>query len=182
MPTPAQLTSLDNAFASLFSNNGLSVVAAIRYLGVKVSPQNADGLYGGDANAVEKIRAAPLVGPGVGGLPQATIVASLKTATPRGLANEGRMYLPSSSRMPEVNGRLPSSTAEVIANLVATFISSVNAVGLGDVTVFSKTREGAARKVTGVRLGRVVDTQRRRRNQITELYVDATTAVTPGPS
>jgi hypothetical protein len=183
MPSAAQLTSLDNAFATLFSGTSLSVLSAVRYLGLKVSPQNVEGQYGGDSvNAVEKLRTTPLVGAGAAGLPQATIVASLKTAMPRGLANEGRMYLPASARMPDATGRLPVQTAEQIASAVATFVSSVNAVGLGNVTVFSKTREGAARAVTGVRLGRVVDTQRRRRNQIAELYVDATTAVAPGPS
>lgn len=177
MPTDAQMTSLDSAFAVLIATSALATSNAVRYLGVKVSPQDADGLYGA-GTAKEKIRSTVQVGNSANtGLPQSTVVATLTTATPRGPANEGRMYLPATSNTAGVDGRMLSATAVSINSAVVTFINSVNAIGIGQVSVFSKgtplSPGGAKRPVTGVRTGRVIDTQRRRRNRITELYVSA---------
>jgi hypothetical protein len=182
MPSAAQLDSLDAAFAALFSNPNIVTTRAVRYLGVKVAPQDVNGLYGASGVAKEKLRATPLATTNAGGLPQATMVATLTTATPRGLANEGRMYLPATTLVPADDGRIVAGIAESYRDAVVTFINAVDAVGLGPVSVFSKgtpkTPGGAVRDVTGVRLGRVVDTQRRRRNRIPEMYVSAAT----GPS
>lgn len=175
MPTDAQMTSLENAFVALFGNSALVTSQHVRYLGCKVAPQDVSGLYGADGNAKEKLRTTPLAGTGTGGLPQATVVATLTTASPRGLANEGRMYLPSTGMLPIADGRVMATTATGVATAVVTFLNAVDAIGIGNVAVFSKTREGAARDVTGVRVGRVIDTQRRRRNHIPELYVTAAT-------
>ena len=175
-PSPAQLDSLDAAFAALFSSGALETSGAVRYLGVKSAPQDVAGLYPANASALIKLRAQPLVGGSQGmGLPQATIVATLTTATPRGLANEGRMYLPATAHTPTIEGRISSAQATAVASAVVTFVNAVDAVGIGTVSVFSKVLAGAVRDVTGVRIGRVIDTQRRRRNRIPELYVRAST-------
>ena len=181
MPTDAQMTSLDSAFSALFADAALSTSGAVRYLGCKVAPQDVNGLYGNTGVAKEKIRATPQALPTTAtGLPQATVVATLTTATPRGRANEGRMYLPATWKVASADGRISSGDATAIATAVVTFINAVDAVGLGAVSVFSKgnllTPAGAVRDVKGVRIGRVIDTQRRRRNRIAEMYVLAATA------
>jgi hypothetical protein len=185
MPTPAQMTSYDTAFAALFSSSALQTAAQVRYLGVKASPQNVDGKYGAEGLSVERLRPTPLDGGTGGALPQATIAATLTTITPRGAANEGRMYLPATAMKPAGDGRITVAEALAIANAVATFLSAVNNAGAGRATVFSKGTPtapgGAARQILAVRVGRVIDTQRRRRNQIAELYVANATQVAPGP-
>ncbi len=174
-PTAAQLEALDNAFAPLMNSLNIFVTNSVRYLGVKVAPQDVNGLYGVDGQARERLRETPIIGGGQGGLPQATIVATLTTATPRGLANEGRMYLPATGRTAGADGRIAEGMANGIRQDIITFIAAVEAVGIGTVSIFSKGTPtqpgGAVRDVTGVRIGRVIDTQRRRRNSIAELYV-----------
>lgn len=171
LPTPSQLEALDTAFAILFSGPGVAPANGVRYLGVKVAPQDVNGKYGAEGQAVEYIRPAPLTANFGTGLPQATMVATLTTATPRGLANEGRMYLPATVHRAAPDGRVVEGVATDLLSAMQNFLPAVDAVGIGQVTVFSATRAGAARDVTGVRIGRVVDTQRRRRNRIAELYV-----------
>lgn len=177
MPSDAQMQALDAAFGALFTNPNLAITSSVRYLGLKVAPQDVNGRYPADAQSKEFLRATPLQTNGAGGLPQATLAATLTTATPRGLANEGRMYLPATVIQPAADGRVSTGIAEDYMEAVITFINAVNDVGVGLVTVFSagtpKTPVGAKREVTGVRVGRVVDTQRRRRNSIAELYVSA---------
>jgi hypothetical protein len=178
-PTLAQLQALDDAFSTHIMSSGfMSISTPVRYVGLKVAPQDVNGLYG-DGQAKEFLRPSVQTGvPGIG-LPQATVVATLTTDTPRGLANEGRMYLPSTSNLPASDGRLSGQTVVGIRDAVIAFINAVDAVGIGSVSVFSKGTpmlpNGVARDVTGVRIGRVVDTQRRRRNSIPELYIAGVT-------
>lgn len=170
LPTTAQMDALDTAFQTLFSSSAAKTSYGARYWGVKVAPQNSEGLYGETGQAVEKIRPAVHFTANSGGLPQATLAVTLTTGTLRGLANEGRMYLPATSHLPSDDGRITLAQADALRSVVVDFIVAVNAVGLGPVTVFSKVGTGAKRAVNGVRVGRVIDTQRRRRNQISEEY------------
>lgn len=178
MPDATQMTALDTAFNALYVNTALGTSGGTRYLGLKVAPQTEDGLYGDGVNSLEKIRVTPTAGPGLVGVPQNTIAATLTTALSRGLANEGRMYLPCTNHKAAVDGRITIVQAEAIRAAMITFLDAVNDVGIGRITVYSRGRKeggtygpGAAHAVTGVRIGRVIDTQRRRRNHLAEEYV-----------
>ena len=117
-------------------------------------------------------------------LPQASIVASLRTPKSRGIASKGRMYLPPLSGMLtlEPDGRLSVGRAEGIALSVQTLINGINDAydawggvsgGTMRVSVISKTGSGDWRYVNRVLVGRVVDTMRSRRSSIPEDWQDA---------
>lgn len=107
--------------------------------------------------------------------PQLSAVASLDTANPRGRAGRGRMYLPPTTALATLgtsDGRMTVTNAENLASGVATLIRELNAVytGVGAVGVASKAGAGGFQHVTSVRVGRVPDTVRSRRNKQAEDY------------
>ena len=110
------------------------------------------------------------------GLPgQISQVASLRTIKPRGIAHAGRIYLPSTGQPVGSDGRWTTTFSLGTANAVKTLINSLNAVtDLGDCAIFSDVGAGAWEYVTGVRVGRVPDTVRRRRRQLVEDYQSMT--------
>jgi hypothetical protein len=81
------------------------------------------------------------------------------------------MYLPPVSvAQVDPDGQLTSASAGNIADALKRFFDAMNdGLSLGNVAVFSKTL-GTLTDVTQVRVGRVVDAQRRRRNKIPESY------------
>lgn len=114
--------------------------------------------------------------------PQISLVATLLAGVPRGLGSKGRMYLPGIAVSPDGNGRIPTTDAANICNNLASFLNLIN----GDADVgdrvgnasFGRTPPavgpGINRYVESVRVGNVYDTQRRRRNALTEQYSSAT--------
>ena len=158
---------------------------------IKVAQVGTDGRYVPEVPSASHFFipvAAGVTNPGQGQVPQATVVATLRTALPRGLASKGRIFLPPSSEyMPGADGRLTTGAADHLRDSVLRLIRAVNASALvGNVTIFSKGRgvptynaarnrieytypnPGAKQLVTGVAVGRVVDTQRRRRRSLAE--------------
>lgn len=131
--------------------------------------------------------------PHAGMLPQGSLAMTLTTAVPRGLASKGRVYLPPSLRyQPFTDGLLPVAETQKLADSFLNLIKEINADPLvGNVAIFSRGKgvaafdavkkkvrysypgAGAVNNVTGVRVGRVVDTQRRRRRSLAELPVTA---------
>jgi hypothetical protein len=110
--------------------------------------------------------------------PQVSLVAQLAAASPVGLGAKGRMYLPGVSIVLGANGQLAAADTLKIATHLRTFLdgceSAANSPGY--VINASKGRPGVPftapvnRRVTQVRVGSVYDTQRRRRNGLTESY------------
>lgn len=123
-----------------------------------------------------------------GWMPQASTCVTLTTGVPRGLASHGRIYLPPNDQMATgTDGRITAASALIVANNIKKFINNLNAdPNFGPVMVMSKghgvkvdvpTRKrwewtypnaGTSAAVTGTRVGRVVDTMRRRRRQLVE--------------
>lgn len=111
---------------------------------------------------------------------QCTLVVSTTTAFERGHAHRGRFYLPLCAMAPQsTTGQLAPSQALAVAVSAATFLSALHdQPGLDvpgsteDVTVcvMSKIGAGATNRITGVEVGTVIDTQRRRRNALVESY------------
>jgi hypothetical protein len=110
--------------------------------------------------------------------PQVALVATLISNNQRGLAAKGRMFLPGINANIGADGRLASSNQTDILTNFKTFMSNVNSLqdSPGVIVLASQGRKaplvgGPANKaVTSVRLGNVYDTQRRRRNQLVEVY------------
>lgn len=139
-------------------------------------------------NTVYSYYATPIEGNGSGAInmpAQCSTVLTLTSSLPRGLGAKGRMFLP------QVGGQVGSSDGKMnptiqtnVKNGMQTFFNGVNSdLGIrGDVILATKGRTSPAaagfnKQVTGIRVGDVIDTQRRRRNNLVEVYSSAT--ITP---
>jgi hypothetical protein len=102
---------------------------------------------------------------------EVAVVASLRTAT-YSRSGRGRMYLPApSTGAVEPDGRFLASTQGGLADAMQTYLSTVT-VGAADYfpVIASKT-QFALRPVTTVQVGDIFDSQRRRRDALTEVYL-----------
>ena len=117
---------------------------------------------------------APIMGTGGFQHPQLAIAISLQTALKRGLASHGRIYMPvgGSLEVEPLDGTISAGDALPLANWMVSFINDVNnwdgvdPLWLPNVGVASRGGlghvDGNHHRVTGVRIGRAIDTQRRR--------------------
>lgn len=105
--------------------------------------------------------------------PQVSIAVSLVTDR-RGPTGKGRFYLPAPSLKASPNdGRVPAVQAEFLAEQVKIFLNAVNnrpGIDGPSPTVTIASVKGYNSDVTGVRVGRVLDTIRSRRTSIPETY------------
>lgn len=124
---------------------------------------------------------APTVGPSWPLPPQNAFVLSLETAEVRGAAHAGRMFQPAggtntastAGQLPlGADGRMSTSETMDLAVSAAQLITDINGAVDGSVCVWSNAYR-TFHEVTGVRVGRVVDTQRRRRKGLIEDYQHA---------
>jgi hypothetical protein len=142
------------------------------------------GAYASPDVSHTRFFAAAVPGTAADPLPaQISCVATLLTAADRGLANKGRIYFgglsASKFSVEPATGQISVLQRDAFANHCKVLMNNLNnspgldaAPGL-DVHVVSKgvvLREGVARKVTAVKVGRVLDTQRRRRENLPEDY------------
>jgi hypothetical protein len=159
---------------------------------LKCAAIEPDGTYVDGAASASAFYLPVIAGadaPQVGQLPQASVCATLTTAIPRGYASKGRLYLPPSFLYrPAADGRLTVADASWLARSVKHLIDGINSAEAGNanVAVFSKGKgvkvenvakqrwewtypnAGTTALVTGVQVGRVIDTQRRRRRSLDE--------------
>jgi hypothetical protein len=100
----------------------------------------------------------------------AALVMSLRTAAPRGLASNGRVYWPATAAaIDTATGRVSASTITARINAFRTFINALNTAGnvysAGmAVVVASAVGGGAIRPVTAVRMDARMDSIERREN------------------
>lgn len=170
VPTQQQLQDAAGAMSILLENTALAFPLGFRFLGVKWAPQDTAGEYGPDGEAVEYFLPTPVTGSASNGYPQIACVLSLRTARARGYASNGRMYIPSARAPAPADGLITQAQAESIRDSGAAFIANVETSGVGVPAVMSTVGAGRTEAITAVRVGRVMDTQRRRRNQLPELY------------
>lgn len=171
-PTEAEFVAVDAAIATFLGNSALRFPSGRRYLGLKWAPQDTSGRYPEGEDSIEWFRTTPLSGGGPVGFPQIAVVTSLRTPRTRGFASNGRMYWPATPSVSATDGRMSAPDALSIATAGAALIGAIADSGIGTPAVFSAVGAGRAEPVTGVRVGRVADTVRRRRNQIAEEYTD----------
>lgn len=100
------------------------------------------------------------------------------TAAVRGRASKGRAYWPYGALAPNSTGDVGSGARDGLAASVAAYMQLIND-DFGGTTasafdlrcaVFSNLDAGVWRAITGITVGSVLDTQRRRRNQLSETY------------
>jgi len=103
---------------------------------------------------------------------QIALVVSLLTGFSRGPAHRGRVYLPMPTMVVGGDGRIDPGEVSVVKTAFNTLLTDLNAIDAGFKVAVMSRKAGAAigRNVTGVEIGRVLDTQRRRRNKLAEAY------------
>lgn len=124
--------------------------------------------------------ATPAAGTNAGVVPQASLVLSLRSGLSTGPARFGRMYLPHTqpnldNPTPFVAGTVTALLATASATFVNGVASDVNAVTTQEAAamIMTQVTGGISRRVAQVAIGNVIDTQRRRRNQLPETYAVA---------
>jgi hypothetical protein len=152
-------------------NTMISPKALLQY--VKVNAIGTNGKYTGDAT-VEAIFGNT---PG-GGVDQKTppnqvaLAVSTTTGFSRGPAHRGRFFLPLPCITIFGDGRMDAGDAGLVKASANVLRTGVNAAGGGHVmTVMSRKKNAPGhRAITGFEVGRVLDTQRRRRRSLLESY------------
>lgn len=191
---PGAAQAVAAAWEVFFENSIHHIPDEYRTTETKVALINANGTTNVDEISYHTL--SPVV---VGGSPdnpmpaQITVAATLTSQFQRGLASKGRMYLPGYAHTVQAaDGKIPTArTAELVAG-IKLFLDTVNANVLlpGLVIIASKGHktgaldannqpvyvDGRNAVVTGCRIGNVYDTQRRRRNDLTEQYSTAVLA------
>lgn len=110
--------------------------------------------------------------------PQVSLVATLVSTLARGLASKGRMYLPGVGATLDSNGRMASADRLAVATNLRLFMFECSQLANNNnvpmLASFGRTAPligaGVNKAVHSVRVGNVYDTQRRRRNALTEAY------------
>lgn len=104
--------------------------------------------------------------------PQAALAVSLMTEFSRGRGARGRFYLPLPGvSIDSTTGMASAGSAADIATAATTFLNALNAALPGwKVGVVSNIGTGVSNAVTNVRVGRVIDTIRSRREKFAEDY------------
>lgn len=125
--------------------------------------------------------ATPWTGSGVQGLPpQLAMCATTQAYAPgsfvplRGRRQRGRMYLPTpTSNNLENTGRLKTTVTAALLTAVTGLLNDMTDASGGGVVctpVIMSLADAEARPISYVRIGDVVDTQRRRRDRLAEVY------------
>jgi hypothetical protein len=142
--------------------------------GVKAAAISTAGAYLDSPLIAEQ---GPSIGSETNVVPQCSCVVSLRSGLTLGVGNFGRMYLPH-TRMDLASG-FPITGSTVRDAIAAQAVTTINgwttilnaAITPSVVPVIMSQAAGTPTKVvTEVRVGGVNDTQRRRRNQLDEVY------------
>lgn len=173
------LDGLVPVISTWFSSAGASISTRAQLETIKANVLGVDGKYVSQTyTGLRDIE--PVVGSAAGNImpPQNTVAVSLRTARKRGPGARGRFYPP----LPVVGTLAPDGTiaagqAAQMATAGAALINGMNGVSDLRVVVASEVGAGALVPVTSVAVGTVVDTQRRRRGDLVEVY--STAAVAP---
>lgn len=178
-PNEAMAAAIKAAWATFYGAGANMFGYRWKTDGVKIAHLKTDGKTDLD-NVVTSYYTTPVQGAstGIGFPPQVSVVATLLADNGRGLAGKGRMFLPGIQQGLDATGHMgspfPQTLATNLAAMFATIESSFDVVGqLINASQGRIAIGGTAplnRDVTHIRVGNVYDTQRRRRNQLTEIY------------
>lgn len=155
--------------------NGCNWADYSRLATVRIAAVGTDGHEIGSAKVWED--ESPTAGSTQQIPPQSTVVCSFRSGLTTGAANYGRMYLPHTRLNQSVGAPWASTaTTDAMAASIDVFLdeveTTINAeLTLGTLATFIMTNKTgfASKEVVQVGCGRLNDTQRRRRNQLTEV-------------
>jgi len=140
---------------------------------IKLNEIGTDGRYTSGTTVEDDLTVPITGGSSATPAPQVALVVSLRTAVSRGYAHSGRFYLPlPGTPVNGADGRISIASASDAANGAAYFLSQLNE-GFNDAWVAGVTSSvgvGKEHVITGVAVGRVLDTIRSRRSSLDEDY------------
>jgi hypothetical protein len=177
--SPAQVAA---AWSTFFTAVGSKFSGSYKTTEVKAAYLNVDGKT--DLAHVEHY-AYPTPISGFGSTsshpPQITLVATLASTLPRGIASKGRMFLPGHYTPIDATGHVPAADVTSLLTNFRTFINACNSsADLGGVVMLASRGRtglfagtGVNKAVASVKIGNVYDTQRRRRDNLVESYSGA---------
>ncbi len=165
--------NLGSAIATVLANSNTLWADYSDLVNIKAAAVGTDGHYLTDAVVFGGVTNS---GNDSQVLPQSSLVVSLRSMEITGDANFGRMYLPHTAALLETGTpRISATRSTDLATLFATFINDVDTVvsglaGAPHPLIMSTKGTGTNKAIIQVACGRVIDTQRRRRNRLAEDY------------
>lgn len=185
-PTTANAVTIAAAWQTLFTAAETKINSNYLTSAVKLALLNVDGKTDLE-NVVTYDYSTRPQGPNGGTTypAQIALVASLMSEKKRGIASHGRMYLPGVAAPIDGTGKMTGSFYPAIATKVGAFFQTLvtDATLPGYPVLASKGKAGLfagageTQGITGIKVGNVYDTQRRRRNALVESY--STVPITP---
>lgn len=169
----AVLNGAKTAIQTYHTSTTAYIAGAAKLSFVKANVIGTDGHY--QDLATQEAVLADIPGGGAATPPhpnQIALAISLVTGFTRGPAHRGRFYMPLPMFLPAADGLISASDRDYAKGAAQGLLTQLNAITANlKVGVFSR-KLGAAghRAVTGIEVGRVLDTQRRRRRSLAELY------------
>jgi hypothetical protein len=182
-PSQAAVDAIRDLWVAFFTNSTSRISSNYQFTQAKIAAVGANG-FTEKENVVYSYPAATTVG-GVSTEtlpPQCALVLTLLSDRPRGKAAKGRMYLPGIASSPGTNGKISTTVATGVATNAKTFFDGVRAnFNMPGLPILAAKGSGAFAAMNAqndfiqtIRVGDVIDTQRRRRNGLTEVYTSRT--------
>lgn len=180
MPTGIGAAAVADSWETFFSNVSTNISNQFKCEGVKLAAIKTDGKT--DLDNVQTHYYQTAISGGIASAypPQLSLVATLQSDIPRGLASKGRMYLPGvAAAITAATGKLDVGYTNAMTLQLKTLFDDINSSfdAGGTVVNASFGRKGdlgygvgITAPITSVRVGDVYDTQRRRRNGFNETY------------
>jgi hypothetical protein len=171
--TPADLSGATAAIQAWHTSAGAKIASVCKLSSVKMNIIGVDGKY---ENLVTSEQLVADVAGGDLGSPrypnQVALAISLTTGYSRGPAHRGRFYMPLPNHGMGSDSLVALSERTATVTAATNLLTALNAVNANlKVGVYSRKLGAAAhRLVTGIQVGRVLDTQRRRRRSLLENY------------
>jgi hypothetical protein len=168
----AVFTPLATWFALSTSSIGLPNTCELKW--VKANPIASSGLYADDTTYLHDYTS-----PVVGGLAGASVDilalaiswGTAKTIRKHSYATHGRIYLPVYTILPNVAGmRITSAQAAAWAARGKALLSLLAGTTQPAMPVVASNHDGEIEPITHVRVGDVIDVQRRRKSALKEVY------------
>jgi len=168
----ANTAGISAALQSYHQTAGTKIYSLCKMDFVKVNLVDVDGHF--PVAGTNELVITPVAGGGslVAYPNQIALCVTLLTSFTRGPAHAGRFYSPTPSMAMGSDGRISTVDRDLVVISSQQLLTAVNAVSLYKINVFSRKLGAPAHNtVQQTRIGRVLDTQRRRRRSLIEAYV-----------
>lgn len=173
--TGTNITAIAQACLDFWNTNANDIPSGWGLSSTKIALIEADGKYNPVAPAYEFIHENPVPGPTpVASAPQLSAVVTLTSIRPRDPGRYNRFYVPTTAAsngpykiQPTATASLAETTVDMLQEITTVMQQTIPNIRPA---VMSASGSGFNTSVETVRVGDVIDTQRRRRNKVAETY------------